>query len=116
MFSGSVGVWAGAYGSCADSGVVYSVFVFVVVFVGPVSFLFLACFFAAFWAAVYLSVMVFGVGFSADWAFCFGVFDLDFHSSPIWFRIFVAVLSAIPSIFIRSLCVSLNKSAIVFRL
>ena len=116
MFSFSVWVWAGAYGSCADSGVVYSVFVFVVVFVGPVSFLFLACFFAAFWATVYLAVMVFGECFSADWAFCFGVFDFDFHNSPIAFMIWVAVLSPIPSIIVRSSFVSLNKSAIVFRL
>ena len=70
-------VWS--YGSGAYSGVVDSFFVFVVVGVGPVSFVFSVGVFCAFWAAVFLSVVCFGVCFSAVAAFGFWVFNLYFH-------------------------------------
>jgi hypothetical protein len=96
--------------------VVYSVSVFDVVSVVVGSAFFLTGVFSACVAAVCLSVMGFGECFSAVTTFCLWVFDFDFHSSPIWFMMFVAVLSAIPSICIKSSLVSLNRSAIVRRL
>lgn len=73
-------VWS--YGSGAYSGVVDSFFVFVVVGVGPVSFVFSVGVFCTCGAAVFLSVVFFLVGFSAIGAFSGGVVDCDFHVLP----------------------------------
>ena len=73
-------VWS--YGPGAYSGVVDSFFVFVVVGVGPVSFVFSVGVFCTCGAAVFLSVMGFLKGFSAVAAFCFRVVDCDFHVLP----------------------------------
>ena len=56
--------------------------VFVVVSAVVDSAFFLSCVFSAFVAAVLLSVMVFLVGFSAVFAFCFRIVNLDFHVLP----------------------------------
>ena len=73
-------VWS--YGSGAYSGVVDSFFVFVVVGVGPVSFVFSVGVFCTCCAAVFLSVVFFLVGFSTIGTFRGGVVNVDFHVLP----------------------------------
>ena len=73
-------VWS--YGPCAYSGVVDSFFVFVVVGVGPVSFVFSVGVSGTCGAAVFLSVVFFLVGFSAVCTFSGWVVDCDFHVLP----------------------------------
>ena len=72
-------VWS--YGSGAYSGVVDSFFVFVVVGVGPVSFVFSVGVFCTCCAAVFLSVVFFLVGFSTIGTTNFRIFNLHFHNS-----------------------------------
>lgn len=73
-------VWS--YGPGAYSGVVDSFFVFVVVGVGPVSFVFSVGVFCTCGAAVFLSVVFFLVGFSTIGTFSGWVVDCDFHVLP----------------------------------
>ena len=81
-FSFGVWVWVGSYGSGTYSGAVDSFFVFVVVCVGPVSFVFSVGVFGTFGAAVFLSVMGFLEWFSTVAAFGFRVVNCDFHVLP----------------------------------
>ena len=73
-------VWS--YGPGAYLGVVDSFFVFVVVGVGPVSFVFSVGVFCTCCAAVFLSVMGFLIGFSTIGTFRGGVVNLYVHKRP----------------------------------
>ena len=64
---------------CAYLCLVYSFFVFVVVAVLSFAVVYPVGFCSAFFAAVCLAVMVFLEDSSADWAFRFGIFDVNFH-------------------------------------
>ena len=73
-------VWS--YGSGAYSGVVDSFFVFVVVGVGPVSFVFSVGVFCTCGAAVFLSVVFSFKGSTTVGAFRGWVVNVDFHVLP----------------------------------
>lgn len=73
-------VWS--YGPGAYLGVVDSFFVFVVVGVGPVSFVFSVGVSGTCGAAVFLSVVFFLVGFSTIGTFRGWVVNVDFHVLP----------------------------------
>ena len=77
------GVFVWSYGPGAYSGVVDSFFVFVVVGVGPVSFVFSVGVFCTCDAAVFLSVMGLLEWFSTIGTSGFRVVDCDFHVLPL---------------------------------